>query len=142
MNYYEEATKQTLKDLGITKPYRGSEYIASSINYISSHENCFTPITKILYPEIAKIHHTSREGVECGIREIIELIWINNSNVQLRNVIFPRYKTEKPTNSEFLFILYQFLSHGMKHHDFTYICPTTGTYCKHSREIIAILLLS
>ena len=139
MNYYEERTRHVLNNLGISKPYRGGDYIASSIRYISLHENCFTPITKILYPEISKMHHTSRDSVECGIREIIELIWSDDSNAKVRKVIFPNYESTKPTNSEFLSSLYQYLYHKMHFENFTYICPTTGSYCKHSQEILTKL---
>ena len=83
------------------------------------------------------MHQTSRESVEYGIREIIELIWMSDSNQKTRRIIFPKYETVKPTNSEFLSALYQYLR--LMCHDFTYVCPTTGSHCKHSREIIEVL---
>ena len=140
MNYCKTITKQTLTHLGVTKPYRGIEYIVSSIWYIAAHEDDFTPITKILYPAVAKIHNVSRESIESGIRDIIDLIWSNETHAEYRCLVFPDLD-KKPTNSEFLLALYQYISKiNVKTSDITFQCPLAGGQCEFSEEIVLRLL--
>ena len=140
MKYYKTITKQTLAHLGVSKPYRGIEYIVSSILYIATHEDNFTPITKILYPSVAKIHKASPEGIEIGIRDIIELIWSNEAHAEYRCLVFPDLD-KKPTNSEFLLALYQYISKiHVKSSDITFQCPLAGGQCEFSEEIVSRLL--
>ena len=140
MNYYKTITKQTLAHLGVSKPYRGIEYIVSSILYIATHEDDFTPITKILYPSVAKIHKASPEGIEIGIRDIIELIWSNETHAEYRRLVFPNLD-KKPTNSEFLLALYQYISKiNIDTSDMSFFCPLAGGQCRFSDEMIARII--
>jgi len=140
MNYYKTITQQTMAHLGVVKPYRGSEYIVSSMRYIAAHEDNFTPITKILYPAVAKIHKVSKESIESGIRDIIDLIWANETHAEYRHLVFPNlYK--KPTNSEFLFALYQYISKiNVNTSDITFFCPLVGGQCQFSDEMLSRML--
>ncbi len=137
MKCYETITRQIIRGLGIKKLYRGSEYIASSICFIAENEKSFTPITKILYPAIAKKYKTSPGCVEHAIRDAIELIWACEFNEDLRTLIFGSLK-KRPTNSEFLIMLYNYINRitQIKINDFTYICPTSGCDCKFCSDII------
>ena len=140
MNYYKTITQQTMAHLGVVKPYRGSEYIVSSMRYIAAHEDNFTPITKILYPAVAKIHKVSRESIESGIRDIIELIWSDDTHTEYRRQVFPDLD-KKPTNSEFLLALYHYINKiNVKSSDITINCPLSGGPCQFSDEMIARLV--
>jgi len=140
MNYYKTITKQTLAHLGVSKPYRGIEYIVSSIWYIAAHEDDFTPITKILYPSVAKIHKASPEGIEIGIRDIIELIWSNETHAEYRRLVFPDLD-KKPTNSEFLLALYQYISKiNGQTPNITFVCPLSGGQCQFSAEMVSRIM--
>ena len=140
MNCYKTVTKQTLTHLGVTKPYRGIEYVVSCVWYIATHEDEFTPITKILYPSVAKIHNVSRESIESGIRDIIDLIWSNETHAEYRRLVFPDLD-KKPTNSEFLLALYQYINKiNVKTSDITFQCPWAGGQCEFSEEIISRIL--
>ena len=140
MKYYKTITKQTLVHLGVTKPYRGIEYIVSSMWYIAKHEDDFTPITKILYPAVAKIHNVSRESIESGIRDIIDLIWSNETHAEYRHLVFPDLD-KKPTNSEFLLALYQYINKiNSTTSDITFHCPLAGGKCQFSEEMITRII--
>ena len=61
-------------------------------------------VTKLLYPEIAKIYRTTDQKVERAVRNAIEVSW-ERGNAQLFEEIFG-YSREtgktRPTNSEYI----------------------------------------
>lgn len=144
MNYKANALKLFHK-LGIHKMYKGCEYIISSINYISQNETYFTPVTKVLYVEIAKQYTTSSICVEKNIRSVIKRIWCNPDNKVLLSEIFSeQFGPKCPTNVEFLMTIYHYLKQTMtpEHSgklspgDYTFICPLSGNNCEFCKEFI------
>ena len=137
---YETIALELLHRLGIQKTYKGCEYIISCIKYISENETAFTPVTKVLYIEIAKQFNTSGMCVEKNIRSIIKKIWINTDNELLINEIFGKYHSGKnPSNVEFLVLLYSYLkqqTNKNKYADYTFLCPISGNTCEFCREFI------
>lgn len=138
---YKSSTQNILRKLGIQKLYKGCEYIASSIAFISENEKYFSPVTKVLYVEIAKQHNTSNLCVEKNMRSVIQAIWNQSENKELLARIFGEYNLDKrPSNMEFLVLLYNYL----KFHedelssdaDYTFICPLSGTSCEFCKEFI------
>jgi two-component system response regulator (stage 0 sporulation protein A) len=133
-----------LHRLGIQKMYKGCEYIISSINFISENEIYFTPVTKVLYVEIAKKYNTSGICVEKNIRSIIKKIWSNPYNEKLLSEVFgPQNETNAPSNITFLMSLYNYLKQSdanktssIKSEDYTFICPQSGKACEFCKEFI------
>lgn len=140
---YEAHTLKLLHALGFHKMYKGCEYIISSINYISKNETYFTPVTKVLYVEIAKQYNTSSICVEKNIRSIIRKIWADPENEELICKIFGKHNLNKsPSNVEFLMLLYNYLKHrrntktSKETIDYTFICPLSGSPCEFCKEFI------
>lgn len=140
---YETYALELLHKLGIQKMYKGCEYVISSMKYISGHESYFTPVSKVLYVEIAKQYNTSGICVEKNIRSLIKKIWSNPQNEILLGEIFGTncIKTP-PSNVEFLMFLYNHLKHTAQNstyvapEDFTFICPQSGNTCEFCKEFI------
>lgn len=140
---YEATAIDLLHKLGIQKVYKGCEYIIASMNYISKNETYFTPVTKVLYVEIAKQYNTSSICVEKNIRSIIKKIWSNRENGELIREIFGKRHCQKnPSNVEFLVLLYAYLKHitgkrkTSETEDYTFICPLSGNSCEFCREFL------
>ncbi len=132
-----------LHKLGIHKMYKGCEYLLTAISFIAENETSYSPITKILYVEIAKTHKTSSLCVERNLRSIIEIIWREHSDDLLLEEIFSEhYLNNRPSNMEFLSRLYQYIKHSFpnpkdfKKTDYTFSCPISGTECEFCNEFI------
>lgn len=135
-------TKSILHHLGIGKSYSGYNYILYAIELLFSDSDFLNCITKILYVEVACKYHTSSTCVERNIRKVIEIIWKNsNENAPLIACIFgERYVAIKPTNKEFLEMLYEYVKSD--HILQTLLsadslqCPITHKHCEACEKII------
>ena len=135
----EEKTLEILRKLGLQKVYKGCEYIISCINFIATNETGFTPVTKVLYIEVAKQYNTSSICVEKNIRSVIKKIWSTPENSPLISKIFSEHYTDKqPGNIEFLTLLHRYvkLNSFKNYDDYTFICPHSGTACEICKDFI------
>lgn len=92
-----------LASLGITANYVGFFYAAHALELAVSDMENLLLVTKRIYPEIAKYHHTSAKNVERNIRTVINVAW--DSNPGLLEELAKRPLPAKPTATEFLAIL-------------------------------------
>lgn len=110
---YERGIYKILYDLGITKPYLGCKYLAQAMCLLNQDENCIMYVTKSLYIEIAFLFHTTPNCVERNIRTIADIIWSSEDNKDTINEVFGyRYISTKPTNTEFLWLLYEYIRYN------------------------------
>lgn len=133
-----------LMKFGISKMYKGYDYIVSCIHFISDNEYSFTPITKILYVEIAKQYNTSSQCVEKSIRDTIKTIWDKNYDNKLLYEVFGIHTISKrPSNMEFLLSLYQYVKNKRRKesflikNNFNFVCPLSGKECEFCYNFIS-----
>lgn len=91
-------------ELGMPAHIRGYHYLREAICLSVEDMELVGSITKLLYPEIAKIYHTTNVKVERAIRSAIEIGW-ERGNEQLYEEIFGYSRIHgkiRPTNSEFI----------------------------------------
>ena len=91
-------------ELGMPAHLRGYHYLREAICLSMENMELVGSVTKLLYPEVAKIYHTSNEKVERAIRSIIEVGW-ERGNRKLYEEIFGYSAADgkkRPTNSEFV----------------------------------------
>lgn len=90
--------------LGIPANIKGYTYLREAIIIKVNEPQADIPVTKILYPCVAKKFHTSATRVERAIRHAIESAW-NKTDQTYRNevfsYVFSRFE-RRPTNSEFI----------------------------------------
>lgn len=101
----EESITNFLRCLGMPAHLTGYRYIRSALIHTSHDISLLNPITKKLYPLIAKEFHTTNSCVERAMRHAIEVSW-KRGNKKLINDIFG-YTDEtigmrQPTNSEYI----------------------------------------
>lgn len=135
-------TKSVLHQLGIGKSYKGYDYILYSLELITHDANCLTCITKTLYIDVAQKFQTSSTCVERNIRKVIEVIWkhIDDNQCYIKQIFGTRHLKTKPSNKEFLELLYEYvksddLFHAMYHIE-KIICPIAQKQCTAYKEII------
>ena len=94
-------TKMML-ELGMPVHLSGYHYLREAISMSMEDMELVGSVTKLLYPEIAKVFHTESEKVEHAIRSVIEVGW-ERGNSSLYEVVFGYSRkngTGRPTNSE------------------------------------------
>lgn len=108
----EENITKILHDVGIPAHIKGYKYLRSAISSSYYHSEYIGQVTKLLYPEIAKMYQTTGSRVERAIRHAIEVAW-NRGNVDVIDEIFGytiSATKAKPTNSEFIAMISDYLS--------------------------------
>ena len=69
----EQDVTQMLHEIGIPAHIKGYQYLRDAIAISVQEQDMLTSVTKILYPDIAKKHHTTPSRVERAIRHAIEV---------------------------------------------------------------------
>ena len=91
-------------ELGMPAHLRGYHYLREAVCLSLENMELVGSVTKLLYPEIAKIYRTSNEKVERSMRSVIEVGW-ERGNKELYEDIFGYSAMDgkkRPTNSEFV----------------------------------------
>ena len=103
---------ELMLELGMPAHLRGYHYLREAVLLSMEDMELVGSITKLLYPEIAKIFQTNNIKVERAIRSIIEIGW-ERGNAELFEKIFGYSKAcgkTRPTNSEFILGVADFLT--------------------------------
>lgn len=91
-----------IRDLGVPANIKGYTYLRDAIFMALTRPQSVNSITKVMYPEIARMNNTTPTRVERAIRHAIEKAWSKGNN-EFANKFFG-YTLDmakgKPTNSE------------------------------------------
>lgn len=115
-NFLSTQVSNLLKELGAPCHILGYKYSCDAIIYILNKEVKDISMTKELYPYVANLHGTTSSRVERAIRHLIEKSW-SRGNIEYIDSLFGyRISKEKgkPTNSEFLYAIADYLELAMK----------------------------
>ena len=100
----ESQVTYLLHELGIPANIRGHQYLRDAISIVVKHPEYIRTIMKLLYPQVAKINHSTPSRVERSIRHAIQTA-CSRGKTEVFNDIFGKAILEdrwKPTNSEFI----------------------------------------
>lgn len=101
-------TQQLLLRLGIPSTYLGYRYLSYAITLCMGNEDYLTSVYKVLYIDVAAHFKTTRYNVEHCIRTAINRCWYQGHQELLKEIAkYPL--NSRPTNSEFIDILYHHL---------------------------------
>ena len=95
---------EIIHQIGVPAHIKGYQYLRDSILMAIEDEDIINPVTKRLYPAVAKKHSTTSSRVERAIRHAIEVAW-DRGDVDILNSYFGytiHNSRGKPTNSEFI----------------------------------------
>lgn len=91
-------------DMGVPAHLKGYHYLRTAIIITKQDMEVVGSVTKLLYPEIARIYKTTEQKVERAIRNAIEVSW-ERGNVKTFEDLFG-YSVQsgqcRPTNSEYI----------------------------------------
>lgn len=103
----ENKVTNMIHEIGIPAHIKGYHYLRDAIMMAVEDMDVLNAITKIMYPEVAKKHHTTSSRVERAIRHAIEVAW-SRGKVDMLDEMFAytvSYGKGKPTNSEFIALI-------------------------------------
>lgn len=98
-----------LLSLGIHSTYNGFHYLCYALELCAENEDYLLTVYKNLYADVAARFHTNRNNIERCLRTVITSCW-ERGNRQLLIELAGYPLTAKPTNSEFIDILYHALT--------------------------------
>ena len=105
---YGKVHKKTSAESGIRSTYQGFRYLQYALLLCLENDEYLRSICKFLYPDIAKKFSTTVDNVEHCLRTVISYCWYHGNRRFLIDITgYPL--SDKPTNSEFLDILYNYL---------------------------------
>lgn len=96
-----------IHEVGVPAHIKGYQYLRDAIIMSVQDMELLNSITKILYPTIAKRHHTTPSRVERAIRHAIEVAWSRGKMDTIDELFGYTINTGKgkPTNSEFIALI-------------------------------------
>lgn len=100
----EEYVTNVMLEMGVPAHLKGYKYLRESIIMAKKDMEVVGSVTKLLYPEIAKIYKTTEQKVERAIRNAIEVSWLRG-NPRTFEELFGYSAltgTGRPTNSEYI----------------------------------------
>lgn len=100
----EEAISGFMLELGIPAHLRGYQYLRSAVEMCAEDMELVGSVTKLLYPDLAKMHKTTDQKIERAIRNAIEVSWERGNGVLFEELFGYGNSDEysRPTNSEYI----------------------------------------
>lgn len=101
--YMQEIIHQTMRNLGITRNYRGYKQLFIAVELALEDEDRLLNVQEEIFRPTAEILHCNILTIERNIRTVINRVWGTNSRL-LQN--YARYNLKfKPTVTEFIEII-------------------------------------
>lgn len=99
----EPCTREVLRTAGILPHLKGFSYLEAAVRMSMKNAKGPVPLTKQVYPSIARDFETTEIRVERAIRNAITVAWTDYERRAIKNdnVIFSKC-TDKPSNRAFL----------------------------------------
>lgn len=107
----EKTISDFMLELGIPAHLRGYQFLRSAVEMCVEDMELVGSVTKLLYPDLAKLYQTTDTKIERAIRNAIEVSW-ERGNCELFEELFgycntPEYT--RPTNSEYIAVVSDYI---------------------------------
>ena len=112
----ENMVTEIIHEIGVPAHIKGYQYLRESIMLTVKDMELMNAVTKALYPMVAKKFSTTASRVERAIRHAIEVAW-DRGDIEVLQRYFGYTVSNskgKPTNSEFIALIADRLSLGIK----------------------------
>ena len=99
-----EYVTEFMLDMGVPAHLKGYHYLRTAILMAGKDMEVVGSVTKLLYPEIAKLFKTTEQKVERAIRNAIEVSWVSGIADTFEDLFGYSFLTgnTRPTNSEYI----------------------------------------
>lgn len=107
----EKTISEFMLELGIPVHLRGYQFLRSAVEMCVEDMELVGSVTKLLYPDLARLYQTTDTKIERAIRNAIEVSW-DRGNCELFEELFgycnsPDYT--RPTNSEYIAVVADYI---------------------------------
>ena len=108
----ERQVTAIIHEIGVPAHIKGYQYLREAIGLAVEDMDIINAVTKVLYPTVAKKFNTTSSRVERAIRHAIEVAWDRGDLETLQKYFGYTVSNAKgkPTNSEFIAMIADFLS--------------------------------
>ena len=91
-------------ELGIPAHLRGYQYLRSAVEMCVGDMELVGSVTKLLYPDLARLYKTTDQKIERAIRNAIEVSWERGNSALFEQLFGYCNSNEysRPTNSEYI----------------------------------------
>lgn len=91
-------------ELGIPAHLRGYQFLRSAVRMCVQDMELVGSVTKLLYPDLARMYGTTPQKIERAIRNAIEVSWERGNSDIFEELFGYRNTSEysRPTNSEYI----------------------------------------
>ena len=103
-----DGVKSLLLKLGIRSTLRGFRFLWYALNLCLSNEDYLLNVFSVLCEEVARHYGTNKDNVEHCIRTAVANCWFHGNREFLIKIAGYELK-HKPSNGEFIDILYNYL---------------------------------
>lgn len=100
----EKNVSEFMLELGIPAHLRGYQFLRSAVLLCVEDMELVGSVTKLLYPDLARLYETTPQKIERAIRNAIEVSW-ERGNGELFEELFGYCNAgeySRPTNSEYI----------------------------------------
>lgn len=107
----EKTISDFMLGLGIPAHLRGYQFLRSAVGMCVEDMELVGSVTKLLYPDLAKMYQTTDTKIERAIRNAIEVSW-ERGNCDLFEELFGYSNTleyTRPTNSEYIAVVADYI---------------------------------
>lgn len=107
----KETVQDVLTGLGVQGTMTGAQYLHDAVTIAMEDHETIERITKLMYPQIAKIHNTTPSRIERAIRVAIERSW-PVANEEYKRKIFGDLAAPgrgRPTNTDYIEMVVNYL---------------------------------
>ncbi len=113
--YVEKLVSSILSNTGILPNLKGYKYLKEAILSGYNDRASLERITKTLYPDIAARNMATTDRVERAMRHAINTAWVKcgGNNFYSRLGMEDLYGSRKPTNSEYIFAVIEYLDNNI-----------------------------
>lgn len=109
----EQELQQTISDLmlelGIPAHLRGYQYLRSAVSMCVQDMELACSVTKLLYPDLAKMYQTTDQKIERAIRNAIEVSWGRGNDELFEEMFGFCSEYTRPTNSEYIAVVADYI---------------------------------
>lgn len=100
----EREITDVMLDMGVPAHLNGFRYLRKAIMMCMEDMELVSSVTKLLYPEVAKLFKTTDQKVERAIRNAIEVSWERGNEDTFQELFGYSYQDgrNRPTNSEYI----------------------------------------
>ena len=107
----EKTISDFMLELGIPAHLRGYQFLRSAVQMCVEDMELVGSVTKLLYPDLAKLYQTTDTKIERAIRNAIEVSW-DMGNSELFEELFGYSNDQnytRPTNSEYIAVVADYI---------------------------------